>query len=161
MAGVRRCFGLLLILLTLVPSSAVAHSNSVETSPAQGATLDALPAEATLTFDEAPTTADVVLASPDGTVHKLTSRVVGPTIRVRLPSTGPGGGYELSYRVVSPDGHPVSGSVRFTVRTGAAAEPAPPRPSAEPDRGLLVPVVMGLAVLGIAATVFAARSIRR
>ena len=161
MAGVRRCLGLFLILLTLVPSSAVAHSDSVETNPAQGATLDTLPAEATLTFDEAPTRADVVLASPDGEVHELTSRVAGPTIRVRLPSTGPRGGYELSYRVVSADGHPVSGSVRFTVRTGAAAETAPPSPRAEPSRGPVAPIVIGLAVLGLAAMVFVARSLRR
>lgn len=116
----RRCLGLFLIALVLFPTAATAHTNSVKTSPADGAVLDALPAEATVTLGEAPKKADVVLATPDGTVHKLRTQVADTTITAELPSTGPRGEYTLSYRVVSADGHPVTGSVRFTVTTGPA-----------------------------------------
>jgi methionine-rich copper-binding protein CopC len=169
MAGVRRCLGMFLALLVLAPSAAAAHSSRVETNPSDGATRRTLPAEATVTFDEAPKTADVVLARPDGKVDKLKTAVAGSTIKAQLPADGPRGVYTLSYRVVSADGHPVSGSVTFGVTTG----PAPgthPEPTPSPtssvghtswDRSDLVPVALGLAVLGIIGAVLVARSIRQ
>lgn len=169
MAGVRRCLGVFLVLLAIAPSSAAAHSSRVDTNPPDGATLKTLPTEATVTFDEAPKTADVVLARPDGKVDKLKTQVAGSTIKAQLPANGPRGVYTLSYRVVSADGHPVSGSVTFGVTTGPApgTRPEPtPSPSSSMsdaawDRSGLVPVVLGLAVLGIIGAALVARSIRR
>jgi copper resistance protein C len=46
---------------------------------------------------------------------------------------GPAGVYEIGYRVVSDDGHPVSGKVSFTLTTagpGAAAAPVTAAPTA-------------------------------
>jgi methionine-rich copper-binding protein CopC len=170
MAGVRRRLGMFVLLLLLIPSSAAAHSSRVETNPEHGATLETLPAEATVTFNEAPKTADVVLARPDGKVDKLKTQVVGSTVKVRLPANGPRGAYTLSYRVVSADGHPVSGSVTFRVTAGPAASTAGPEastttatatPRAEPGRGPIVPIVLGIAALGVAAALLVARSLRR
>jgi methionine-rich copper-binding protein CopC len=117
---VRRCLGIFLISLVLSPTAATAHTNTVETNPDHGAVLDELPAEATVTLGEAPKQADVVLEIPDGTVQKLQTRVADTTITAELPSTGPRGDYTLSYRVVSADGHPVTGSAMFAVTTGPA-----------------------------------------
>jgi len=169
MAGVRRCLGVFFVLLVLAPSSAVAHSSRVATNPSDGATLKTLPAEATVTFDEAPKTADVVLARPDGKVDKLKTQVAGSTIKAQLPADGPRGVYTLSYRVVSADGHPVSGSITFGVTTGPAPGARPePTPSPSPsmsddawDRRDFDPIALGLAVLGIIGTVLVARSLRR
>jgi len=169
MADVRRCLGLVVVLLVLVPSAAAAHSNWVETNPDHRATLPTLPPEATVTFGEAPVRADVVLTSPDGKTLTLKPQIVGSVVKVRLPSNGPRGEYELSYRVVSADGHPVSGSATFTVTTGPAPSTTTPEgstvstpaPAPEPARGPLVPIVIGVAIVGLAATIFAARSIRR
>jgi len=169
MAGVVRCLGMFLILLVLAPSPATAHSSRVEANPSDGATLETLPAEATLTFDEAPKTADVVLARPDGKVDKLKTKVAGSTITARLPGDGPRGVYTLSYRVVSADGHPVSGSITFGVTTGPAPgarhEPTP-SPTASmsntsENRNGLVFIALGLAVVGIIGGVLVARSVRR
>ena len=55
--------------------------------------------------------------------------VRGRTVDVRLPHGGPGA-YTVVYRVVSKDGHPVSGRVSFTVAGGAVAT----------DGGTFVPV---------------------
>jgi methionine-rich copper-binding protein CopC len=157
-----------LLVLLLVPSPATAHSSRVDTNPEDGATLETLPAEATVTFDEAPKTADVVLARPDGKVDKLKTAVAGSTIKAHLPAEGPRGVYTLSYRVVSADGHPVSGSVSFGVTTGPppGARPEPtPSASAPVDTGWgrndVTPVVLGLAVLGIIGAVLVARALRR
>lgn len=171
MAVVRRCLGLFLLALLLVPSPAAAHSDSVETNPTDGARLRTLPAEATMTFNEAPKQADVVLARPDGKVDKLAAQVIGSRVTARLPANGARGPYTLSYRVVSADGHPVSGSVSFTITTGPV--PTTPRPTPSPtpstsstpdtagDRSDLVPVALGLAVVGILGAVLVARSVRR
>ena len=172
MADVRRCLGPLFVLLVLIPSAATAHSNWVETDPEEGTSLTKLPAEATVTVSEEPQKADAVLARPDGKVDNLKAQIVGSTIKVKLPATGPRGAYTLSYRVVSADGHPVSGSTTFTVTTGpapSAEAPATPTPTptptphatAEAARGPLVPIAIGVAILGVAVTVFAARSMRR
>jgi len=169
MAGVRRCIGVFLVLLVLAPSSAAAHSSRVDTNPADGATLKTLPDDVAITFDEAPKTADVVLARPDGKVDELKTEVAGATIKARLPADGPRGVYTLSYRVVSADGHPVSGSITFGVTTGPApgARPEPtPSPSSSTsdtawDRDRLDPAALGLAVLGIIGAVLVARSLRR
>lgn len=121
----RRCLEIFLISLVLTPTAATAHTNTVETNPDHGAVLDELPAEATVTLGEAPKQADVVLKAPDGRVQKLQARVAETTITVELPSTGPRGDYTLSYRVVSADGHPVTGSTTFTVEAGPAAAATP------------------------------------
>jgi hypothetical protein len=81
------------------------------------------------------------LEGPDGKVHTLTPQVAGSVVRVRLPSTSLRGIYTLSYRIVSSDGHPVAGSVTFTVTDGpepvSSATPAPvetDQASADRDR---------------------------
>ena len=44
---------------------------------------------------------------------------------------GPAGRYEVGYRIVSDDGHPVSGALSFTLTTpGPAAAPATTAPAA-------------------------------
>jgi hypothetical protein len=96
-----------------------------------------MPAEASVTLSEAPKTAAVVLERPGGNVDKLQAQIDGSTITVELPADGPRGKYTLSYRVVSADGHPVSGSTTFTVTTGIepAATPAPTPTTATPQTG--------------------------
>ena len=155
------------LALLFVPSAATAHSSEVLTNPADGARLGSLPAEATMAFGEAPKTADVVLASPDGKVHQLPSQIDGTVVLSRLPPNGPRGTYKLSYRVVSVDGHPVSGSTTFTITTGPVpSTPASPKPSetassTDQARDWLVPLVIVGAILGFVAMVLVARSARR
>ena len=170
MADVLRRLALIVISLVLLPSSAAAHSNPVGTIPEHGATLETMPAEASLNFNEAPKTASAVLARPNSRNDKLATRIDGSTIRVRLPADCPRGTYTLSYRVVSADGHPVSGSVRFLVSKGAApstaeADHSPaataPKETDETARGPLVKIVISLAALGMAAMVIVARSLHR
>ena len=98
-------------------SLAPAHSALVSVVPADGATLDAGPTELVLTFNEDINPKFTQLAlTRAGTVIALSSPIVaGPVLRATLADPGPGA-YRIAYRVVSADGHPISGETRFTVR---------------------------------------------
>ena len=105
-------------------SLAPAHSALVSVVPADGATLDAGPTELVLTFNEDINPKFTQLAlTRAGTVIALSSPIVGgPVLRATLADPGPGA-YRIAYRVVSADGHPISGETRFTVRGQATPTP--------------------------------------
>ena len=72
-----------------------------------------------------------------------------------LRPLGPAGGYTVGYRVVSSDGHPLIGTVRFTLtqpvagqaaRAGQAAPAAPP-PAADDGVMPAWPWIAGAVVL--------------
>jgi copper resistance protein C len=112
---------------------AAAHAYLLDSSPEDGATVDDPPTEIVLEFNEAiqPDFVQVaVLDEADEPLDVAAPEVAGPVVTQPVTELQPGE-YRVSYRVVSADGHPVDGSVSFTV-TGAAAEPPAPEPTAEP-----------------------------
>jgi methionine-rich copper-binding protein CopC len=163
----RRSLVLMILALVFAPSSASAHSNAVDIDPAPGATLKTLPAKATVTFNETPKQVDLALTGPDGELHVLAARVKGSTVTVALPTNGPHGTYRLAYRVVSADGHPVSGTTTFTVTAGPPPTASPASSRVAPARAGHTPPIPMIAVLGIAVValgaiaVVAARGKRR
>mgnify|MGYP001806701981 CR=1 FL=1 len=61
------------------------------------------------------------------------AKVYGPRLTAAVRSDIPGNGlYTVGYRVVSADGHPVSGSYTFTIADGPSATPTP-APAATPQ----------------------------
>lgn len=116
--------------VTLAPGVALAHSVVVDTTPAQGATV-AAPRTITVTFNEDVRTqfAYTRLVGPGGQVP-TTTKVTGPDLVATPGSPLTAGAYTLSYRVASEDTHPVSGTVRFTVRAGATSPTAAPSTTA-------------------------------
>ncbi|WP_432994326.1 copper resistance protein CopC [Dactylosporangium sp. CA-233914] len=105
---------------------ASAHAVLTGSSPGPGAVVPALPAQIRLTFNEpvrvVPGRSQVV--APDG--KRLNAGDPQPAhdgLTIRLRGTdGPTGTYVVSYRVISGDSHPVSGSFTFSV--GAPSAPA-------------------------------------
>jgi methionine-rich copper-binding protein CopC len=129
-------------------ASAAAHTALTASDPANGATEGTAPNVVTLTFTEEinPTFAIVVISSSDG--RNWTSgppQVAGPELRVSAsPDMPDGGEYKVGYRVVSEDGHPVSGSIAFTVAgVPGAAAPAPQPTSASPTTTAASPTSSG------------------
>lgn len=120
-------------LATAAPASA--HAELISADPADGATVTSLPTTATLTFSEEidPSTAQVALTDAAGatlsSVPPFTA--AGTTVSQPLPATLPAGAYTLAYRIVSLDGHPVGGTVRFTV-AGSATSASPSVVSSQP-----------------------------
>lgn len=111
------------IAMWLAPSAAHAHDTLIESQPADGASLEVPPSEASLTFSAeiAPVGTAVELHGAAGAPVALPAAPVveGTRVTQPLPPLDPGA-YALDWRVVSSDGHPISGTVSFTV-TGAAA----------------------------------------
>jgi len=151
----------LCVLVTVAPASA--HAELVSSNPTDGATLPSLPAEVVLTFDEnVGTPAYVSVTDADGTsVASGEAAIDGATVTQRLSTTAAAGTYSLAYRVVSDDGHPVTGTLGFTV-TGDTTSPAPETSQEAPSPAqksfverhadhIVVGAVLLLAALGLLA----------
>ena len=119
---------LALALLTAAPASA--HATLVRSNPTDGSRLASSPATVMLTFDEP---VQLVRGSAhvlDGGLHIVNdpnrASATGSTVRIPITAPLPKGAYTVVWQVISADGHNVSGSLRFGVRTSADAAAAPP-----------------------------------
>ncbi|BAD60577.1 putative copper resistance protein (plasmid) [Nocardia farcinica IFM 10152] len=121
--------------LTLTAGSARAHSQLDSSVPAADAVVDTPLTLITLTFNQQIGTAfaNVGLTDAAGTSWAAqVSKVEGKTVRVAVSPTMPAQKYTVAYRVVSDDGHPITGSYEFTYASGSATTTAPsgaPSPS--------------------------------
>ncbi|MBB6380405.1 methionine-rich copper-binding protein CopC [Pseudonocardia eucalypti] len=114
-----------LALLTVlgVATPAWAHAKLQSSSPAQGASLSAAPTQVTLTFGESvrPARNPITVTGPGGAAWTVgPATVAGPVVSAPVTPAGPAGAYVLTYRVVSDDGDPVTGAVRFTLTVPAS-----------------------------------------
>lgn len=108
-------------LFAWVPPAA-GHAALVNSSPPSGAVLDQAPAHVLLQFNEPVSALMLRLLRPDGEVTELAGEPVPPNgLSLSLPSLHEKGAYALSWRVVSTDGHPVGGSVVFSLGAQDAA----------------------------------------
>ena len=106
---------------------AAAHDVLLSSDPADGSTVQTAPPSVTLTFDQPVQNFEpvVTVTGPDGQSYQSGSPTVDSTVVTN--SVGPltaAGEYVIAYRVVSADGHPVVGEVKFQF-TGAPAPAAP------------------------------------
>lgn len=122
-----RLAGLLVALATAALSVVVtapvatAHAELESTTPKQGSTVRRLPQQVTLTFSEPIRTPAFVEVTGPGSANLASGdvQVRDEVLTQQLGDAAGGGAYSLSYRVTSADGHPISGTVRFTVAGGA------------------------------------------
>jgi len=128
--GTRRLLTRLAVLVLLMLATgiglagpAAAHNVLISSDPADGSTLQTAPTTVRLTFDQPVQNFEpvVTVLGPDGQRYEsgtpqVDSNVVTNTIGA-LPSAG---AYSIAYRIVSADGHPVEGQIRFELAPGAA-----------------------------------------
>ena len=151
------------LVLVGAPGSASAHSALIGTIPADGETFATAPATITLQFNEEPLDGMVDLAVTDASgafVATSTAAVTGTEVALPWPGTIGAGDYTVAYRVVSADGHPITGTITFTY-TG---EPTNPNETATVDEGVgaevvtevsesesgsNLPIVIGIAVIAV------------
>lgn len=114
------------VLATAAPASA--HDKLLSSDPAPDQALHEAPSTVELTFsaDVLEMGAAIVVADADGTDWVSEPPTIdGPTVTAALDEGMPDAGYEIRWRVVSSDGHPISGVVPFTVGDGASEDSAP------------------------------------
>ena len=134
---VRRAAACAAAITLFAVAPAAAHTDLISTKPKDGATLSAPPQAVTLTFGEDLLTGGdkLVARDADGTAVDLgPSKVEGPTLSATWPASAAAGAYTVSYRAVAEDGHPLEGTVRFTIASPAQS-PSPVaqvQPPAEP-----------------------------
>ncbi|MFE2942236.1 copper resistance CopC/CopD family protein [Streptomyces sp. NPDC059255] len=113
--------GAVLALLLAGAGPAAAHAALSGSDPEDAAVLDAAPERVTLTFTESVRLAEGsvrVLSPTNERVNpKPAEHVAGKAdaIRVGLRGKLPEGTYTVSWRVISADGHPISGAFVFSV----------------------------------------------
>ena len=142
---------------------ASAHDVLISSDPADGSTLSKAPTTMTFTFDQPVQNFDPVmsLVGPDGRQYATgTPSVSGSTVTGTV-GTGPAGAYTGAYRIVSADGHPVTGQVHFQVTVSGGATGAVIGGAAVPAAGSSSGGLSGWlwAGLAVAAVVIAAAAV--
>lgn len=132
----RSIFFLVTGIITMLMSvgTASAHSQLVASDPADGSVLSAPPTQVVLTFNEAliVEAADVAIVNGSGeAVSGAVATPVGAIVTIQWPADLPPDNYSVSYRIVSDDGHPITGSIGFSY-TSASSSPPVVTPEATP-----------------------------
>jgi hypothetical protein len=120
---------------------ALAHNVLVGSNPVGGSSVARGPSEVRLDFN-APVQFGanyLTVIGPDGNHWETTDNatVTGNSVSTAVAPLGPAGVYKIGYRIISADGHPVSGEVNFTLTTAGTG--TPPAQSAG-DGGTAAPV---------------------
>jgi copper transport protein len=115
-----------------------AHASLVRADPADGAVVAQPPAMLTLTFNEPVSPLIMRLIGPSGEVVTPEVKAENATVTLTPPQPLRPGSHVLSWRVISADGHPVGGSVLFSV--GAPSANARGVGAVETDRGVAVAI---------------------
>lgn len=127
-----------LALVALGAAPAHAHDQLVASSPIDGEHLDAAPTEVRLSFNGEPlelgTTVMVTKADDPSTDLAQATVLDGRDVVAELPDL-PDGHYDVRWRVVSSDGHPISGVIPFSVGDAGQRLTTTPEtaPIPEPD----------------------------
>ena len=127
----RLLAGLATLLTVLGFATGVsAHASLIATEPVDGSVLAVAPKTVQLRFNEDVAPGVIRLIDSAGKVRDdATAHVVDQAIEIVLPSDLPRGTQLVSYRVISQDGHPVGGSMVFSIGAATAAATVPTEPS--------------------------------
>ncbi|WP_181028417.1 copper resistance CopC family protein [Pseudoclavibacter sp. RFBA6] len=116
---------------------AQAHDQLIASSPSPDASLGTSPPDITLSYS-----ANIMEIGPMIVLQDAAGRdwatgepvIDGTTVTSTIDDALPDGAYTVNWRVVSSDGHPITGTIQFTVgdptEADASAAPAPSDPAA-------------------------------
>ncbi|MFB4289641.1 copper resistance protein CopC [Nonomuraea sp. ATR24] len=132
------------LVLSLTAPAALAHDRLKSSSPADKAKIERLEM-IELEFTSRMTMPIVVLEGPGGKPVPISKpRAEGTTVSARPEGELADGRYRIAWRVVSSDGHPIEGELRFTLAAPPTTEsptpsasdvpaaPSQPAPSVDP-----------------------------
>lgn len=104
------------IALAFMATGAAAHSKPEETIPSDAATVPSAKVIA-MRFNDAMRITAISLTGPDGEIPVTRETGMDPVTEFRAlpPADLPDGAYEVDWRGMSSDGHPMQGSFGFTI----------------------------------------------
>ncbi|WP_162198441.1 copper resistance CopC/CopD family protein [Paenibacillus wulumuqiensis] len=119
---------LVLLMCVLFPQQGMAHSAVVESSPSQNEVLEQSPQQIKIRFNE-----DIQRAYYSIQLMDSSGKVIGPiqakidendgtVLKADVPMKLAGDIYNISWKAVSGDGHPVQGGIVFQVGDGAGKD---------------------------------------
>jgi methionine-rich copper-binding protein CopC len=129
-------FALTIPLISASISPVHAHTTLELSTPSNNQSIEFMPAESSATFDQDLIEIDgefvntLELQSADGTNYLLSAAAItGPVISAKVgDGEYPAGEYLLKYRVVSADGHPVTGEISFLTQFATTIGSTPSEP---------------------------------
>ena len=122
------------VLSVAIAPTASAHADLQVSTPEDGESLEIAPEEVRLTFREELFEELVEISILDAAADLYSTIEVeqtpppGTDVIFPWPTQAPPGEYSIAYRVVSADGHPVTGTISFSY-AATAPEPSTPEPS--------------------------------
>lgn len=137
---------LALLLVAVSAGPALAHATLKQATPESGAVLEQAPARVELIFTEEVEAEFGAISVFDHTGNRVdqgdSARDPGDVTRVHATLKPLSDGlYTVTYRVISTDGHPITGSYGFTVGKGTAGakyyQPELPDPGGQPPLSVL------------------------
>ena len=125
-----------IVFASFINPSAHAHTALELSTPSNNQSIEFMPTELSATFDEdlIEIEGEVVntleLQSEDGTNYLLSvATISGPVVSAKVgDGEYPAGNYLLKFRVVSADGHPVSGEISFSTQSATTIGATPSEP---------------------------------
>ncbi|WP_186421032.1 copper resistance protein CopC, partial [Bosea sp. CS1GBMeth4] len=139
----RPLLALLGLAVASLAAAGQAHAHAALTTsvPADGAVVARAPATFGLSFSEPVSPLVLTLLGPEGASRRLTRFTLADrTLTIAAPDDLGEGTHVLSWRVVSEDGHPVGGSVMFSV---GAPGPAPAAAAIQTEPAVRVALWLG------------------
>ncbi len=111
------------LALASLAATASAHAHLQKASPADGSVVTTSPSRIVLNFSEAARLTAASIQKGDEPRQRLKPlpAAAARQISVPLPQLTPGS-YSVTWRVVSEDGHVMSGTLRFTLAPDRAAD---------------------------------------
>lgn len=152
---------LLLVALTATPASA--HTTLTSANPAKNTTV-AAPTKIVLKYADPVSFPGVVILDAKGGHHESGKpAAVDNAVTEQVAGTLPPGTYQVGWRVVAPDGHPVSGTYYFAVAGNGGSVPpvAPPAATSTKPGSSKGWLWIGLAAVVLAALIGGVALLRR
>ena len=125
------------VLSVAMAPTTSAHADLQVSTPADGESLDIAPEEIRLTFSEELFEELVEISILDAagdlysTIEVEQTPPPGTDVIFPWPAQAPPGDYSIAYRVVSADGHPVTGTISFSY-AATASKPSPSDTAPQP-----------------------------
>lgn len=137
--GAAIAVSLLAVVGLAVPASA--HNSLIGSTPRDGALMESGPDQIELKFDQPVQMGQglntVAVIGPNNDHWEAgPAQVASNVVTAPVRPLGPAGAYKIGYRILSADGHPVSGELTFTVTKAGDGTPAPAgQQTGQPDPG--------------------------